>query len=261
LWRRLLVRGFLMTNRARVVTATLLIAVPILFMLFYGLLQMTFDYPSILREPAGEILRRFAAGGPSLVLLWYGFALTPALFIPAAILLRRVFPTTSAVVDLAVPLGVLAGVVQVVGLIRWPFLVPGLARTFLDPAASEATQAAALTVFSAFHQYAGVAIGEHLGYLFTGAWTIVIAGAMLTSLVFRPWLGWAGIVSAIGILVGLLEPAGFALAGTINAVAYLVWSLWLVATGISLLRARPEVASDLAPTVAASMPLPGAARP
>ena len=164
-------------------------------------------------------------------------------------------------VDLAVPLGVLAGVVQVVGLIRWPFLVPELARTFLDPAAGEATQAAALTVFSAFHQYAGVAIGEHLGYLFTGAWTIVIAGAMLTSSVFRPWLGWAGIVSAIGILVGLLEPAGFALAGTINAVAYLVWSLWLVATGVSLLRARPEVASDLAPTVAASMPLPVAARP
>lgn len=59
----------------------------------------------------------------------------------------------------------------------------------------------------------------------------------------------------------LREPAGFALAGTINAVAYLAWSLWLVATGVSLLRARPEVASDPAPTVAASVPLPVAARP
>ena len=230
-----------MTNRTRVLTATLLIAVPVLFMLFYGLLTMTFDYPGILREPAGEVLRRFAAGGPSLVLLWYGFALTPALFIPAAILLRRAFPATTPLLELAVPLGVLAGVVQVFGLIRWPFLVPELARTFLDPAASEATQVAALTVFGAFHQYAGVAIGEHLGYLFTGAWTLVIAGAMLKSPVFRPWLGWAGIVSAIGILVGLLEPAGIALAGTINAVAYLAWSLWLVGTGVSLLRARPMV--------------------
>ena len=250
-----------MTDRARMLTATLLIAVPVLFMLFYGLLTMTFDYPGILREPAGEILRRFAAGGLTLVLLWYGFAMTPALFIPAAILLRRAFPTTTPLLDLAVPLGVLAGVVQVLGLIRWPFLVPELARTYLDPAASEATQAAALTVFGAFHQYAGVAIGEHLGYLFTGAWTIVIAGAMLKSPVFRAWLGWAGIVSALGILVGLLEPAGFALAGTVNAVAYLAWSLWLVATGVSLLRARPEVASDLAPTVAMSVPLPVVVRP
>jgi hypothetical protein len=250
-----------MTDRARMLTATLLIAVPVLFMLFYGLLTMTFDYPGILREPAGEILRRFAAGGPTLVLLWYGFAMTPALFIPAAILLRRAFPATTPLLDLAVPLGVLAGVVQVFGLIRWPFLVPDLARTFLDPAASEATQAAALTVFGAFHQYAGVAIGEHLGYLFTGAWTLVIAGAMLKSPVFRPWLGWTGIVSALGILVGLLEPAGFALAGTINAVAYLAWSLWLVATGVSLLRARPQVASDLAPTVPMSVPLLVVARP
>jgi hypothetical protein len=136
-----------------------------------------------------------------------------------------------------------------------------LARTFLDPATSEATQAAALTVFGAFHQYAGVAIGEHLGYLFTGAWTLVIAGAMLKSPVFRPWLGWVGIVSALGILVGLLEPAGFALAGTINAVAYLAWSLWLVATGVSLLRASSEVTSDLALTVAASVPLPVVVRP
>ena len=235
-----------MSNHTRVPTATLLIMVPVLFMLFYGLLTMTFDYPGILREPAGEILRRFAAGGPSLVLLWYGFALTPALFIPAAILLRRAFPATTPLLDLAVPLGVLAGLVQVLGLIRWPFLVPELARTFLDPAASESTQAAALTVFGAFHQYAGVAIGEHLGYLFTGVWTLVIAGAMLKAPLFRPWLGWAGIVSALGILVGLLEPTGIALAGTINAVAYLAWSLWLVAIGVSLLRVHPQVADSLA---------------
>jgi hypothetical protein len=233
-----------MTHRVRILTASLLIAVPVLFMLFYGLLTMTFDYPGILREPAGEVLRRFAAGGPSLVLLWYGFALTPALFIPAAILLRRVFPATVPLLDLAVPLGVLAGLTQVLGLIRWPFLVPELARTFLDPAASEATQAATLTVFGAFHQYAGVAIGEHLAYLFTGAWTLVIAAAMLSAPVFRPWLGWAGIASALGILVGLMEPAGIPLAGTINAVAYLAWSLWLVGTGVSLLRAQPQVADS-----------------
>jgi len=230
-----------MTNRARLVTGGLLIAVPVLFMLFYVLLQMTFDYPGILREPAGEVLSRFAAGGPSLILLWYGFALTPALFIPAAILLRRAFPESSPLLDLATPLAVLAGLVQVLGLIRWPFLVPNLARTFLDPATDEPTQAATLAVFSAFHQYAGVAIGEHLGYLFTGAWTLVVAGAMLKVPVFRPWLGWLGIIAAVGVLIGMLEPAGIAIAGTINAFAYIAWSLWLVGTGVSLLRARSTV--------------------
>ena len=250
-----------MTNRVRVLTAALLIAVPVLFNLFFLLLQARFGYPDVLRDPAAEVLRRFDAGGTALVLIWYGFALTPALFVPAAVLLRRALPDAAPLLDLATPLAVLAGLVQVLGLLRWPFLVPELARSYLDPAASEASRAAALAVFGAFHRYAGVAVGEHLGYLFTGAWTLVVAGAMLAAPRFRPWLGWVGIVSALGILIGLLEPAGLALAGTINAVAYIGWSLWLVGTGVSLLRAGPEGAREPAPTIAESGRVPGAARP
>src|SRR5215212_4494886 len=166
-----------MTQRARVVTALLLITVPILFNLFFFLLQASFDYPGILRQPSEEVLSRFAAGGSSLIAIWYGFAMVPALFIPAAVLLRRAFPDTTPLLDLATPFAVVAGLVQLLGLVRWPFLVPELARTALDPASSEASRAAAVTVFEAFHQYAGVAVGEHLGYLFTGAWTLVISTA------------------------------------------------------------------------------------
>lgn len=65
----------------RIPTAALLIALPVLFTLFYTLLQVTFDYPGILRQPAPEVLRQFHAGGPTLVAMWYGFALTPLLFL------------------------------------------------------------------------------------------------------------------------------------------------------------------------------------
>jgi hypothetical protein len=227
-----------MTSRVRVLTGILLIAVPGLFNLFFFRLQATFDYPDILRQPPEDILAKFAAGGTSLIALWYGFAMVPALFIPAAVLLRRAFPGANPLLDLATPFAVAAGLVQLLGLVRWPFLVPELAQTFLDPASSEATQAAALTVFAAFHQYAGVAVGEHLGYLFTGVWTLVIAGVMVSSRTFRPWWGWLGIISAIGILIGMLEPAGIAIAGTINAFAYIAWSIWLIGAGVFLLRAR-----------------------
>jgi hypothetical protein len=230
----------------RVLTAILLIAVPILFNLFFFLLQSSFDYPDVLRQPADEVLARFAAGGSSLIALWYGFAMVPALFIPVAVLLRRAFPETMPLLDLATPFAVVAGLVQVLGLVRWPFLVPELARTYLDPDSSEATRAAALTVFGAFHQYAGVAVGEHLGYLFTGAWTLLIAAAMLRSPLFRSWWEWLGIIAAIGVLIGMLEPAVIAIAGTINAFAYIAWSIWLIGGGVFLLRARPEVVSDLA---------------
>ena len=86
-----------------------------------------------------------------------------------------------------------------------------------------------------------------MGYLFTGAWTLVVAGAMLHTARFRPWQGGIGLAAAVGILVGLLEPAGVAAAGTINALSYILWSIWLIATGLTLLRAslsnRPAAAA------------------
>jgi hypothetical protein len=64
--------------------------------------------------------------------------------------------------------GVLAAVVQFFRPARWPFLVPILAKKYDDPAPSEATREATVVVSESFHTYLGVAIGECLGYLFTG---------------------------------------------------------------------------------------------
>jgi hypothetical protein len=137
---------------------------------------------------------------------------------------------------LATAFGVVAGVVQFLGLVRWPFLVPYLADTYLDPASSGATRESVAVVFQAFNQYAGVAVGEHLGYLFTGLWTALVALAMFGSaLPFRRWLALLGVVSAVGILVGMLEPAGFEPAANIVVVGYILWSIWLALFGIFLL--------------------------
>lgn len=232
-----------MTSRTRVLSGGLLIAVPILFNLFYTLLSIEFSYPDVLRDPAPDVLRRFSNGGDGLIALWYGFALTPVLFLPAALLLRRGFRPVSPLLDLAAPLAILASATQVLGLVRWPYLVPLLADRYLDPTATEASRAATLMTFEAFHRYAGVAVGEGLGYLFTAGWTLVIAAAMLTGSRFRPWLGWMGAVSAIGILVGMIEPVGVDAAGDVNAIAYIVWSVWLIATGIAVLRGDPATES------------------
>jgi hypothetical protein len=86
-------------------------------------------------------------------------------------------------------------------------------------------------VFQALHRYAGVAIGEHLGYLYTSLWTVLVALAMARSPQFPAWLGWTGLIPAVGIFVGLFEESGFKAAGAINATSYILWSIWLIATG------------------------------
>jgi hypothetical protein len=219
----------------RIATAVLLIALPVAFNAIFFLLQKAFSYPDILRKPTGDILRRFAEGGPRLVGLWYAFTLAALLFIPLGVLLPRLLAADNpAYFGVTAALGVLAGLVQALGLLRWPFLVPYLAKTYTRPEVSEASRQTVEVVFQAFHQYLGVAVGEHLGYLFTALWTALIAYRVIIHSTL-PWFGWLGILCALGILVGMLEPAGFKRAGTINAIAYILWSLWLVALGVIIL--------------------------
>jgi hypothetical protein len=202
---------------------------------------MIFAYPDILREPAGDVLRTFDEGGRELVAVWYAFMLTAVLFVPLAVLAHRILtrPDTPYLA-VATAFGVVAGVVQFLGLVRWPILVPYLADTYLDPTSSAATKDSTVVAFEAFNRYAGVAVGENLGYLFTALWTGLVALAMVGSaLPFRRWLSMLGIVSAASILVGTLEPAGFEPAADIVVIGYILWSVWLAVFGILVLRTKP----------------------
>jgi hypothetical protein len=224
------------------ITGLLLIVMPVAFNLCFFLLGRRFDYPGILRQPTGEILRRFQAGGTALKLTWHGFFLTAVAFVPLVILVGQVLAEDDlAVVPMATAFGVLAAAVQFLGLIRWPYLVPYLARTFLDPSSSEATRDAVTVVFQAFHRTLGVAVGEHLGYLFTGLWTLLVGVAMTQGDAFPSWLDRLGIVIGLALVVGSFEFAGsfeedgWKLVGTLVPIAYIAWSLWLVVAAITLL--------------------------
>jgi hypothetical protein len=224
----------------RGLTGIVLILTPIAFNIFFTLLSVTFEYPDILRKPTSYVLRHFDAGGSGLVAIWYGFMLTAVLFVPLAILVHKVLTREDTpYMAVATAFGVIAGVVQFLGLVRWSFLVPYLADTYLAPASSPATREAVAVVFQAFNQYAGVGVGENLGYLFTGLWTMLVALTMFGSpLPLRGWLGLLGMVSAASILVGTLEPAGFETAANVVVIGYVLWSIWLALFGIFLLLPR-----------------------
>ena len=104
-----------------------------------------------------------------------------------------------------------------------------------------ATRRSIEVTFATLHRLLGVGIGEHLGYLLTGLWTILVAASVLTTSAVAPWLGWVGVPIGLALLVGSLEfvgpneQAGWPLAGTIVPIAYVAWSLWLIAIGIGLI--------------------------
>ena len=212
--------------------AILLIAVPLLFNAGYAALAVRFDYPGILRRPTAEILDRFRAGGSGLVLLWFGFAWSALLFIPVAALAGALIPDPG-LAALSIAVGVVAGSVQALGLLRWVFLVPFLARV----QAAGADRSTLDLVFQVQHRYLGVAVGEHVGYLMTGAWTVIVAAAGALPL----WLAVPGIViGAMLVLgafefVGPFEDRGWKLAGVLVPIGYILWSAWLIALGVLLI--------------------------
>jgi hypothetical protein len=226
----------------RVFAGLLLVILPVAYNALYTVLARSFGYPGILRQPASEILQRFAAGGHRLVLIWWGFAMSAVLLAPTVVLLSATLVGADQTIrSLATAIGLLAALVQVLGLIRWPFAVPHLARIATDPATSPAAADAADVTFQTLNRYLGVAVGEHLGYLFTGGWTALAGVALVQSATLHTVFGVAGLVLAPLFLLGSLEfvgpfePRGWKLAGTLVPFAYIGWSLWLLAVGIGLL--------------------------
>jgi hypothetical protein len=223
-----------------VVAGASLILAPLWFNTTFALLGKRFDYPDILRRPATEILDRFRAGGSSLILLWWTFILSGFLLIPAVVLLGQALGFTG-IVPLAVTVGVLAGLVQMLGLLRWVYLVPSLARVNADPVVGSGQREATIAVFAAMHRYLGVGVGEHLGYLLTGLWSVLTGVAILGTELIPTWMGWIGIAVGAGLILGSAEflgpneEDGWPLAGAAIPILYVAWSLWLLTMGIALI--------------------------
>ena len=217
-----------------------LIVAPLWFNASFALLGKRFEYPDILRRSTSEILERFRAGGSSLILMWWTFMVSGLLLIAAAVLLGQVLGF-EGIVPLATTFGVLAGLVQMLGLLRWVYVVPALARAYADPTLGPEQREVHAAVFRALHQYLGVGVGEHLGYLFTGIWSMLIGVGVIQGIALATWLGWPGIVIGAGLVLGSAEflgpneEHGWPLAAAAIPILYIAWSLWLLAMGVALI--------------------------
>ncbi|MFN8444080.1 MAG: DUF4386 domain-containing protein [Caldilineaceae bacterium] len=249
------------TQQFRKVTGLLFILGAILVNIPYALLISNFNYPDILREPASTILTQFQAGGAPLIFTWLAFAWVGLPLIFGTLMLKRVLePEGHPLLETATTLGLVSLVLAVVGLTRWVFVVPGLAQLYTDPNSSEAVRAAAIVTFQAVHQYGGVVIGEHISQFMTVLWMVLISSMMLRSSVFQAWQGWLGFGAALVYLLAQSELLATAIpsfpevpaAGLIGS---LLWLLWMIVMGVSLLRSRPESAlQSTRPVAVAGMP-------
>lgn len=224
---------------SRPILAAATVAFAIAFNVPYALLAASFSYPAILREPAGEVLSAFSAGGPALVLTWYAFLWAALLFVPLSAALAisrgRMASAPGLAVGAAIA-GGLSGALQAIGLARWVFVIPGIA------AAHAAGDPSAAASFDLLNAYGGVAVGEHLGQLLLALFAGLLGGAQFTE--GRRVTGALGIACACAISIGTGEGLMLALGqfgdlfSWFTICGFVALSAWLVATGLALLRAR-----------------------
>jgi hypothetical protein len=228
-------------------TGILFIIGAVLVNIPYTLLIMNFDYPDILREPTGHILTRYQQGGTGLIFTWLAFAWVGIPLLIAIVMLQKVLEREDTpYLWSGTVVGIIGGIAQMVGLLRWTFVVPVLAGIYTDPTASAATKESAVVIFQAVHQYGGVVLGEHIGQTFTILWMLLVSLAMFRSSLFKPWLAWFGILASIVYSLAQTELLAtvipnFPVVPETGLIGSLLWLAWMIVLGVFLVRAKTNV--------------------
>ena len=230
------------TKQFRQLTGLFFVIGAVLVNIPYTLLIINFDYPDILRAPVDQILTQFQAGGNALIYTWLAFAWVGLPMLFGAIMLKRILEKENSLfLETATTIGVIGFVLQVIGLLRWVFVVPVLARLYTDPTSDPATQASISAVFVAIHQYGGVVLGEHIGQFFTIAWMSIMSGIIYQSKMFSKWVAWLGWFASAVYLLAQTELfataiSNFPVVSWAGLLGSLLWLVWMIIVGVYLVK-------------------------
>lgn len=226
--------------KTNLIIGGLLITGAIALFIPYNMLIAMFEYPDILRQDTATILTRFHEGGDPLIWTWFAFAITGIPLLPAYILLGQTLERQSSIARMATTIGVIGLIVQMIGLLRWTFVVPVLAESFVS-ATDEPTRVAAIMAFKTIHQFAGVILGEHLGQLFTITWTVMISFVLMRLNALPKWLGYFGLAASAIYLLAQAElfttvMPSFPVWDQAGFIGSTLWLIWLIILGVYFLR-------------------------
>jgi Domain of unknown function (DUF4386) len=224
--------------RRSVPTGLLLVASAVLSIGGYLVLGTQFGWPAVLDEPGTTALDAFVAAQAWVRFGFYLFLLSSLVLVPAAIGLHDHLGDRSSASASVAAFGVLGAFAQMLGWVRWPMTVPGLADAWTDPSATATQRDATAAAYDVLNGYGGAALGEHLGWLLQGIWAVGVAVLLLRSRRGPRWFAVLGLVIASlwALAVPTATAVGLETLELWGLNAYSAWYLWLLALGVLLVR-------------------------
>lgn len=230
--------------RRSVLSGALLVTSGMLSIGGYLVLGTQFGWPAVLDEPGTTALDAFVEAQAWVRFGFYLFLLASLVLIPASIGLLDELGADSTAARSVAAFGVLGAFAQMLGWVRWPIAVPGLADAWTDPTATATQREATAAAYDVLNGYAGGALGEHLGWLLQGIWAVGVAVLALRSARVPRWFATLGLIvaGAWALAVPTATAVGLATLEFWGLNLYTAWYLWLMAFGLLLLRRSPTAA-------------------
>lgn len=216
-----------MSAPSRPAFAALLALQPALFAVPMVVLGQAIGWPGSLRLPAAEILPLIHAHPGAVQLGYTAYLLVSLALVPLAFALRGWMEAKGQGgwhADALAFLAAAAGILKMLGIVRWLSAMPVLAAQHAS--ADAAGRAMLEASFTALNAYAG-AVGELLGVQLTSGLWLLGLGTILLRIGHR-WLGAGGLASGALFLATTLRLA-LPEAAALQAAAVPVTLLWFAA--------------------------------
>ncbi len=195
-----------------------------------------FNFPDILRQPAATAFELFRKNQTPILIGYYIFLISAFLYIPLSYgLVRILYKTKNQTIKATfIGLSITTALFQAIGFVRWIFTMPYLTQIYFERPESRSN---VVLIYEILNRYAGMSIGEHLGFISMGFWTICLGIILKKHPNVSKYSGFIGITIGVLLVVSTFEHFGGALAkvfGMLNFLANSLWSLWLIALIIML---------------------------
>ncbi len=203
------------------------------------------NWPASLDEPAAVNLPLILEQYPAVMVGYSIYLLYSLLFWPVGYFTGRVIvgnevvgnEVENGIFRIASGFAALSAIARALGIVRWLFAMPGLARLYTDPATSPELQASISVVYDMLNAYAG-GIGELLGVsLFAAIWLTLMGVLLLRSPEWPSWLGYFGFVAAASLFVNLLNMINID-TGPMVVISVTLLHFWMLAMAIAFWRKR-----------------------